>query len=153
MVDVLTPEQRQRNMSRIRGAHTKPELIVRKLLHKQGFRYRLHRRDLPGCPDIVLPRYNTVIFVHGCFWHAHACPLAKMPATRTAFWTAKIAGNARRDQQTIDALHTNGWRVITVWECALRGRYRRDSEELASLLAEQVTSTASLCTISRDSRD
>ena len=124
MADVLSPEQRQRNMSSIRGKDTKPELLVRRAIHERGLRFRLHCRDLPGTPDIVLPRHRTVIFIHGCFWHAHLCSLAKIPQTRTAFWQEKINGNAARDERSIAILRADGWKVAIVWECALRGRNR-----------------------------
>lgn len=120
MIDVLTPGQRRLNMSRIRGRDTKPELLVRKGLHALGLRFRLHRRDLPGSPDIVLVRHRTAIFVHGCFWHGHSCSYFRMPMTRTNFWTKKISGNKRRDGAAMKALIGDGWRVVVVWECALR---------------------------------
>ena len=121
MVDVLTPEQRRYNMSRIRGGNTKPELLIRKALHARGFRYRLHRRDLPGRPDVVLPRYHAVIFIHGCFWHGHSCHLVKRPATREAFWREKLGNNAARDKDVIASLQAAGWKAAIIWECALRG--------------------------------
>jgi DNA mismatch endonuclease (patch repair protein) len=124
MTDVLTTEQRRLNMSRIRGKDTKPELLVRRGLHALGFRFRLHRKDLSGRPDLVFPARRAVIFVHGCFWHGHACPMCKMPATRTEFWQAKIAGNRDRDERAVSALAVAGWRVLVVWECALRGPAR-----------------------------
>lgn len=124
MVDVLTPAQRQLNMSRIRGKDTKPDLAVRRGLHALGFRFRLHCKDLPGRPDLVFPSRRVVIFVHGCFWHGHNCPMCKMPATRREFWQAKIRGNRERDQCAISALAWAGWRVLVVWECALRGPMR-----------------------------
>jgi DNA mismatch endonuclease (patch repair protein) len=118
---VLTPAQRQLNMSRIRGKDTKPELLVRRGLHALGFRFRLHRKDLPGRPDLVFPARRAVIFVHGCFWHGHNCPMCKMPATRPEFWRTKIEGNRARDQKAGAALTASGWRALIVWECALRG--------------------------------
>ena len=108
-------------MRGIRSSNTQPELQVRKALHARGFRYRLNARDLPGRPDIVLPKWRTVIFVHGCFWHAHqGCRYFRIPATRTTFWQQKLAGNAARDTQQIEQLLAMGWRVLVVWECALR---------------------------------
>ena len=124
MVDVLTPEQRQLNMSRIRGHNTRPEMLLRRGLHGRGLRFRIHRRDLPGCPDLVLSRFRAVIFVHGCFWHGHKCPMFKMPTTRTAFWRAKIDQNIRRDNEARVKLLSERWRVMVVWECALRGKGR-----------------------------
>lgn len=124
MVDVLTPAQRQLNMSRIRGKYTKPELLLRRGLHALGFRFRLHRKDLPGRPDLVFSARRAVIFVHGCFWHGHDCALFKTPSTRTEFWMAKIAANRQRDDRTVADLAAAGWRVLTVWECSLKGHRR-----------------------------
>ncbi len=105
-------------MSRIRGTDTKPERIVRSLLHRSGYRFRLHRKDLPGRPDIVLPRYQAVILVHGCFWHRHkGCRFAYTPKSRREFWEKKFADNIARDRRNIRALRRLGWRCITVWEC------------------------------------
>jgi DNA mismatch endonuclease (patch repair protein) len=130
MMDVLTPEQRKRNMSRIRGKNTKPEVQLRRGLHAAGMRFRLHGIGIPGKPDIVLPRYHAVILIHGCFWHAHECPLFKLPATRREFWARKIAGNRERDKRSARALRQAGWRVLTVWECSLKGRARRPLAEV-----------------------
>lgn len=105
-------------MSRIRGKDTKPEIVVRRMLHAMGYRFRLYRRDLPGTPDIVLPRHGVCIFVHGCFWHLHRnCKAARLPKTRRAWWRKKLEGNADRDKRQAAALRRLGWRVITVWEC------------------------------------
>src|SRR5580698_1338192 len=120
MVDVLPSEQRRLNMSRIKGRDTKPEKLLRSALHARGLRFRLHRRDLPGRPDVVFVRSKVVVFVHGCFWHEHGCSYSKLPATRTAFWKAKLAGNKQRDARTLEDLRDTGWRVVVVWECALR---------------------------------
>lgn len=106
-------------MSGIRGKNTKPEIIVRKALHAAGYRFRLHRKDLPGKPDIVLPKYKTVIFVHGCFWHKHDCRYFKWPKTRPDFWREKIEGNVERDRLAYEKLEEMGWRVKVVWECEL----------------------------------
>lgn len=108
-------------MSGIRGKDTRPELTVRRFLHAAGLRYRLHVRSLPGIPDLVFPRYRAVVFVHGCFWHAHKdCPYFRLPATRPEFWQQKLAQNAERDCRVLAELQSQGWRVATVWECALR---------------------------------
>jgi DNA mismatch endonuclease (patch repair protein) len=105
-------------MAAIRGKDTKPEIVVRTALHALGYRFRLHRRDLPGTPDIVLPKYRTVIFVHGCFWHSHDCRYGKVaPATRSEFWSYKRAGTVARDQRKMETLEAEGWRVLTIWEC------------------------------------
>ena len=118
--DRLTPERRSWNMSRIRGKNTSPELIVRRLLHRMGYRFRLHVKTLPGKPDIVLPKYKTVIFVHGCFWHRHkGCKNCTTPTNRREFWLEKLNGNALRDKVHQRALRKIGWKSITVWECQI----------------------------------
>jgi DNA mismatch endonuclease, patch repair protein len=121
MADVHTSAQRSFNMSRIRSRDTKPELLVRRQLHALGYRYTLHNKKLPGRPDMVLPKYNTVIFIHGCFWHGHAgCKYFKMPGTNTQWWADKIATNKTNDAKAVKALRKAGWQVITVWECRLK---------------------------------
>ena len=130
MADVLTQEQRRLNMSRVRGRNTKPELILRRGLHARGLRFRLHRKDLPGKPDLVFPVRWAVILVHGCFWHWHGCPMFKWPTTRVDFWRAKIGRNRERDQITLKGLRGEGWRVLVVWECTLRGPGRRTVEDV-----------------------
>lgn len=125
-MDVHTPEQRSANMAAICGKDTKPEMVVRRLLHRMGYRFRLHRRDLPGKPDIVLPRFHKVIFVHGCFWHMHDCRHGMVsPTTNSEFWRTKRQGNASRDIRNRNALESTGWQVEVVWEC--------DTRDLASL--------------------
>ena len=131
--DVLTPEQRRLVMSRIRSKDTKPEMLMRHGLHGRGLRYRLHGVDVPGKPDMVFPKYRAVVFVHGCFWHGHGCSLFKWPKTRAEFWKTKIDRNIERDREVQAALKTAEWRVIVVWECALRGKYRR---ALSNVLSE-----------------
>lgn len=121
MVDVVDPVTRSRMMSGIRSCDTRPEILIRSLLHRRGFRFRLHVRDLPGKPDMVFPRYRAVVFVHGCFWHGHDCPLFKWPGTRPEFWRAKIGRNQSNDQRTRTTLIAADWRVGIVWECATRG--------------------------------
>jgi DNA mismatch endonuclease (patch repair protein) len=119
--DVFTPEKRSEVMSLIRGKDTKPELAVRSILHRMGYRFRLHRKNLPGKPDIVLPRYRTVVFVHGCFWHQHdGCPDGHPPKSRKEFWLKKLDGNKARDKRNLAALSEAGWRVIVIWECELK---------------------------------
>ena len=120
MIDVHTPDVRSRNMQAIKAKDTKPELLVRSRLFKRGFRYRLHRKDLPGKPDLVLRKYKTVIFINGCFWHGHACKLFKLPQTNTDFWKDKINATKIRDKLNRKLLLKQGWRVITVWECSLK---------------------------------
>jgi DNA mismatch endonuclease, patch repair protein len=116
--DIVDQATRSRMMSGIRGKDTKPELEVRRFLHRLGFRYRIHDKHLPGHPDIVLPRYRTVVFVHGCFWHQHpGCKLAAKPGTNAEFWRDKLRGNVERDARSIQRLSELGWRSVTVWEC------------------------------------
>ena len=141
MTDIVTPETRSRMMAGIRDKNTKPELSIRKLLHGKGFRYRLHDRKLPGKPDIVLPRYSAVILIHGCFWHGHDCHLFRLPSTRTDFWKTKIDRNRHNDSSAIDSLSKSGWRVATVWECALRGKFRLEDALIADSLAVWIRST------------
>lgn len=135
MADVVDARTRSRMMSGIRGKNTKPEWQVRRYLHAAGFRYALHRRDLPGRPDLVLPRYRAVVLVHGCFWHGHAgCPYAVVPATRREFWVDKLSANRMRDARAVEQLRQNGWRVAVVWECALRKHAPESLEKLAGFL-------------------
>lgn len=137
MVDTVTSEQRSWNMSRIKGKNTNPELLLRSLLHKEGFRFRLHRKDLPGTPDIVLPMYRTVIFVHGCFWHRHPrCRNATMPSSRLEFWAEKFKQNIERDARNCAALELAGWKVYIVWECELRS----EKQETLQRLSESIRS-------------
>lgn len=134
MTDVHTTEQRSRNMAAIKGIDTKPEMRVRSLLFALGYRFRLHRKDLPGKPDIVLPKYKTAIFVHGCFWHCHDCRYGRVtPATRSTFWSTKRAGNVERDGRKRKELEEAGWRVEIVWECETR-----DDAKLRLLLEEKL---------------
>ena len=119
-MDRISKEHRSWNMSRIRSGDTKPERIVRSLLHGRGYRFRLHRKDLPGKPDIVLPKYKTVIFVHGCFWHRHkGCKYAYMPKTRQDFWKTKFNSNMKRDKNVQKQLTLIGWKILIIWECEL----------------------------------
>ena len=141
MVDVVDSATRSRMMSSIHGRNTRPEILIRSLLHRHGFRFRLHVRNLPGKPDIVLPRYHAVVFVHGCFWHGHDCPLFKWPKTRPDFWREKIGRNQANDNRTREALLANGWRVGIVWECALRGA-GKDIGSVAQSLAGWLRSDA-----------
>jgi len=131
-MDVLTPKQRSRCMAAIKGKNTKPELLVRLLVRKLGYSYRLHPTALPGKPDIVLPNRKMVIFVHGCFWHSHRCRFgAVVPATNRRFWKNKRLGNVLRDRRNRRALRRNGWRVVTIWEC-----WTRKPEQLVGRLEE-----------------
>lgn len=118
MADVLTPHQRTRNMSAIKGKNTKPEIVVRRMAHRLGYRFRLHRRDLPGAPDLVFPRLRKVIFVHGCFWHMHSCRWGSVtPKTNAEFWEAKRTGNVARDRRSLRRLRADGWKALVIWEC------------------------------------
>lgn len=134
MADTLTPAERSARMGRVRSRDTKPEMIVRKTLHRMGYRYRLCRRDLPGRPDIVFGKRRKVIFIHGCFWHRHTdpyCKLARLPKTRLEFWLPKLEANAERDACNECALRAQDWQVLIVWECELR-----DGEQLVNRLRE-----------------
>src|SRR6266478_6594118 len=125
MADRLTRERRSWNMSRIRGRNTRPERVVRQLLFSLDYRFRLQRKDLPGRPDIVLPKYRTVIFVHGCFWHRHrGCTFSYSPKSNTEFWSAKFSGNVKRDKVNQQKLRALGWTVLVVWECELENAER-----------------------------
>lgn len=135
MTDVLSKEQRKRCMSHVRGKDTKPEVMVRQFLFAQGFRYRLYRKDLPGKPDIVLPKYRTVIFINGCFWHGHTgCKYATIPEANHDFWFAKISGNIERDKSNYAKLFEIGWKVIEIWQCELKPKFREQT--LNNLLTE-----------------
>lgn len=140
MADIVDPATRSRMMSGIRGKNTKPELLIRKALHARGFRYRLHC-DLPGKPDICLPKHRAVIFVHGCFWHGHDCHLFKWPGTRPEFWRAKIGRNREVDMAVEAALLDAGWRVATVWECAIKGKERKTLTEIIEELSSWLYSS------------
>lgn len=134
MVDTLSAVQRSERMGLIRGKNTAPELMVRRFIHKMGFRFRLHRKDLPGRPDLVFPGSRKVIFVHGCFWHRHpapGCRLARLPKSRLEFWLPKLDANQARDARDQVALMAAGWQVLVVWECELR-----DKEQLENKLRE-----------------
>lgn len=135
MADVHTPEQRSYNMSRIRGKDTKPEDLVRKYLFSQGFRYRKNDARLPGKPDIVLPKYKTVIFVNGCFWHAHeGCRYFVWPKNNADFWKKKIGSNIQRDNRNYQLLEQQGWKIIVIWECELKKNF--SDERLAAVCSE-----------------
>lgn len=121
MTDVVDSKTRSRMMSGIRGKNTRPELEIRRQLHQRGFRYRLHDKTLPGKPDVVLKKYNAVIFIHGCFWHRHNCHLFKWPKTRPEFWKQKITRNHENDIEALAKLLSHGWRVCIVWECSIKG--------------------------------
>ena len=133
-MDTISKEHRSWNMSRIQGKNTKPEIVVRKLLHSMGYRFRLHRKDLPGKPDIVLPKYKTVIFVNGCFWHRHeGCKYAYHPKSRIEFWENKFKGTILRDQNAYIELEKLGWKVVVMWECEIK-----DVERVIEIINEKI---------------
>lgn len=131
--DVLTPEQRHLVMSRIKGKHTRPEMLIRRGLHRRGLRYRLHGKGILGRPDLVFPKYHTVVFINGCFWHGHGCSLFKWPKSRARFWKGKIHRNMERDRDVVAALNADGWRVLVIWECALKGKQRQNLTDVLSI--------------------
>jgi DNA mismatch endonuclease, patch repair protein len=135
MPDIVDEETRSRMMAGIRGKNTRPELVLRRALHKRGFRYRLHVASLPGKPDMVFPRQHAVIQVNGCFWHCHECHLFKWPSSRVEFWRTKILRNREKDAEASIELVRAGWRVLTVWECAFKGPTRRKEEDVISDVA------------------
>lgn len=147
MTDVVTSDVRSRMMSGIRSKDTKPELAVRKGIFALGFRYRLHGNALPGKPDLVLPKYGAVIFVNGCFWHGHGCPLFKWPSSRPEFWREKIRRNRKVDAAARQELRKRGWRVLTVWECSLKGKQRKGPGMVTKAVAEWLISRSSVCEI------
>lgn len=151
MVDIVDSATRSRMMSNIKAINTKPELMIRSLLHAKGFRFRIHRKDLPGKPDIVLPKYKAIIFIHGCFWHGHEnCRLFKLPGSRTEFWQNKISKNQINDTRALELLIASGWRVCTIWECATR-KSKKDPESLSEILTKWLHSNELLLEINEQS--
>jgi len=146
VADIVSPKVRSRMMAGIRSKNTKPELIIRKGLHRKGFRFRLHDKGLLGKPDLVLPRYQAVVFVNGCFWHGHDCHLFRVPATRTDFWKQKISKNKENDKIATASLSDDGWRIATVWECALKGKGKIKEDDVIEMLSSWLKSEE--CTIS-----
>lgn len=138
MADIVDKKTRSRMMSGIRGKNTKPEIIIRKALFSKGFRYRLHDRKLPGKPDLVLPKYHSVILINGCFWHGHDCYLFKLPESNTEFWKNKIVQNCQNDKKAIAELKRMGWRVLTIWECAIRGRNKIGLDKVIDLTSNWI---------------
>lgn len=141
MVDIVSPAKRSTMMANIRSTDTKPEMVIRKALFAKGLRYRVHDKRLPGTPDLVFPKRNAVIFVEGCFWHGHDCHLFKMPSTRQEFWRIKIAGNRQRDHRVRAALEKLGWRHLTIWECALKGKTRLPFSALVDTIVKWLESS------------
>lgn len=147
MVDIVDSVTRSRMMAGIKGRNTKPELLIRSLLHRKGFRFRLYGKDLPGKPDIILPKYKSLIFIHGCFWHGHQeCPLFKLPTTRPEFWSTKISRNQQNDSKNINLLLDKGWRVCIVWECSIRGA-KKDPEKVINTIITWLSSDNSFLEI------
>ena len=136
MVDVVDKKSRSRMMSGISGKNTKPEMLIRKGLHRRGFRYRLHKSDLLGKPDLVFPKYKAIILINGCFWHQHDCHLFKWPSTREEFWRKKILGNKARDERNLKIYSELGWKVLVIWECAIKGKTRRPLSEVIETAVE-----------------
>lgn len=132
MADIVSKAVRSKMMSSIRSKNTQIEMVLRKKLWSSGFRYKLHCSHLPGKPDLVFPKYNTVIFINGCFWHGHACALFRLPKTRTDFWFSKISKNRKNDARNIFLLRNSNWRILTVWECILRGKKETEIDALVN---------------------
>ncbi len=153
MTDVVSTEDRSRMMSGIKGKDTKPEMAIRKNLHRLGFRYRLHVKSLPGKPDLVLPRYSAVIFINGCFWHLHKCHLFRWPQTRKEFWRKKLIGNRDNDLLQIKLLESMGWRILVIWECALKGKYRLGLDVVISATVEWLRSDQKFKTLEGNARE
>lgn len=139
MVDIVSPKKRSQMMSGIRGKNTKPELVIRKALFRCGFRYRIHDTRLPGKPDMVFPKFRAVILVNGCFWHGHNCHLFKWPSSRQSFWKTKITRNREKDTENLKGLRDTGWRVLVVWECAIKGRNRKPFDNLVDAIRTWLT--------------
>jgi len=136
--DIVDPATRSRMMAGIRSKNTRPEIAIRTALHRAGLRYRLHAKDVPGKPDMVFPRFRAAVFVHGCFWHGHDCPLFRLPENRREFWKSKIDRNRSRDAEVIAKLSASGWRTLTIWECSIRGRGTIGLDETARIAAAWV---------------
>lgn len=138
MADIFTPAERSRIMAAVRSKDTAPERIVRRLVHRMGFRFRLHRRGLPGSPDLVFPGRHRVIFVHGCFWHGHTCGACRIPSTNRPFWKKKLTANAVRDRRAVRKLRRDGWKVLVIWECQTASRrLQRLTERLAKFFTSE----------------
>ncbi len=148
--DIVSPEQRSRIMASIRYKDTKPELTIRSALHRNGIRFRLHHKDLPGRPDLVFPRYRAVLFVNGCFWHGHECHLFKWPKTKKKFWVDKIERNRIRDQKHNFDLFQEGWRVAILWQCALKGKTRLEISEIVEIFMNWLISDSNKVVIKGD---
>lgn len=153
MADVVNPDKRSRMMSGIQSKDTKPEVAIRKALHAKGFRYRIHDRTLPGNPDMVLPKYRAAIQINGCFWHVHECHLFKWPTGRQTFWKEKLRKNQIRDEKNNEALQQQGWRLLLVWECSLKGPSRLPFDLLIDAIEKWLRSDSCFSEINGYSRD
>lgn len=147
MADTVSPEKRSDVMSRVRSKDTKPELLIRKGLHALGFRYRLHAKNLPGKPDLVFAKYRSLIFVNGCFWHGHLCDLYRFPKSNTEYWKGKIKRNVERDAANLKRLNDTGWRILIIWECAIKGKARLPIEKVLNTASEWLLSDKPNCEI------
>jgi DNA mismatch endonuclease (patch repair protein) len=140
MSDIVSTEKRSQMMAGIKGKDTQPEILIRHALHRQGFRFRLHAKDLPGKPDLVFRKYNAVLFIHGCFWHQHDCSLFKWPSSNVEFWQTKLGKNKTTDQNNIKKLLDSGWRVGVIWECAMRGKGRHKVDTILDRCSKWIVS-------------
>lgn len=148
LTDTVSVERRSEIMALVGSKDTKPELLIRKGLHALGFRYRLHVKDLPGKPDLVFPQFKAVIFVNGCYWHGHDCGLYRFPKSNTVYWTKKIGDNVERDREHIAQLLELGWRVLNIWECALKGKARLQTYEILNAAASWIRGNSTIHAIS-----
>ena len=148
MADVFSKEKRSQVMSAIRSKDTAPELQLRKALHAKGYRYSLHSKHLPGTPDLVFRKFQAVLFVNGCFWHGHNCSMFKFPSTNQEFWKNKILTNQERDSKAHALLTKSGWRILTVWECSLRGKFKLNFDSLIITIEDWLNSENQFCEIS-----
>lgn len=144
MADIHNIEKRSRNMSAVKSFNTQPEKYVRKMLFSLGFRYRLNQKKLPGSPDIVLAKYKTVIFINGCFWHRHTCERASTPKSNLDFWSKKFDSNVTRDKKNIETLITLGWKVIVIWECTLKGKFKIPDSSLSAIIQASILKHSNL---------
>lgn len=147
MADILTPAQRYKCMSAVRRENTVPEKLIRSILHKAGLRYRLHDKNLPGSPDLVFPCFHAVLFVHGCYWHRHGCYKSTVPKLRRDLWEEKFVANKERDARSVRSLRDSGWRVMIVWECALKGKTSYPADKIASAIKEWLRSSGTFTQI------
>ena len=153
LTDVVDVETRSRMMANIRSKNTSPELLIRKGLHARGFRFRLHIKNLPGTPDLVLPKYKAAIFIHGCFWHGHSCRYFKVPQTHQEFWMRKIGKTQDRDKLQLDAMQSLNWRVLVIWECATRTMKKRNTPLLIDKIIDWILKGPELCHIDEANLD